>query len=103
MGCDLNPQPYDRESNCGLTTRQDWRTVKICLPVVVVDVVDVDGAEGEWDVDDDEDEEKDHDVEDHVGHADDDRTRLAPHQTDLSFVIYFKIKLYLKRLQSNLS
>ena len=48
-------------------------------PVVVVDVVDVDGAERERDVDDDEDEEEDHDVEDHVGHADDDRTRLTPH------------------------
>jgi len=38
-------------------------------PVVTVDVVDVDGAEGEWDVDDDEDEEEDHHVQDHVRHA----------------------------------
>ncbi len=38
-------------------------------PVIAVDVVDVDGAEGEWDVDDDEDEEEDHHVQDHVRHA----------------------------------
>lgn len=38
-------------------------------PVVTVDVVDVDGAEGEGDVDDDENEEEDHHVQDHVRHA----------------------------------
>ena len=60
----------------------------VCLPVIAVYVVDVDGAEGEGDVDDDEDEEEDHDVEDHVRHADDDRTRLTPHQPDLNQFLF---------------
>ena len=46
-------------------------------------LVDVDNTEGEADVHDDKDEEEDEDVDDHVGHADDDRTRLPPHQAKL--------------------
>ena len=46
-------------------------------------LVDVDDAEGEADVHDDKDEKEDEHVDDHVGHADDDRTRLPPHQTKL--------------------
>ena len=48
--------------------------VEFVCPLVWVDSVDVDHAEGERDVDDDEDEEENHDVEDHVRHADDYRT-----------------------------
>ena len=39
------------------------------LPVLFVDAVDIDSAEGEADVDDDEDEEKDQHVDYHVCHT----------------------------------
>jgi hypothetical protein len=57
-------------------------------------LVYVDDAEGEADVDDDEDEKEDEDVNDHVGHADDDRSSLPPHQSalirDRTFKNYFE-------------
>ena len=58
----------------------DW---KLLLPVLIVDTVDVDGAEGEADVDDDKDEEEDKDVHHHVAHRDDDWSYLPVHQPDL--------------------
>ena len=63
--------------------RERTKSFQVTKPLFAVDVVDVDGAEREGDVDDDEDEEEDHHVQDHVGHADDDGTRLAPHQANL--------------------
>ena len=53
------------------------------LPVLFVDTIDVDCAEGEADVDNDEDEEEDKDVHHHVAHGDDDRSYLSVHQPDL--------------------
>ena len=53
------------------------------MPVLIVDTVDVDGAEGEADVDDDKDEEEDKDVHHHVAHGDDDGSYLPVHQPNL--------------------
>ena len=57
--------------------------MKLLLPVLIIDTVDIDGAEGEADVDDDEDKEEDKDVHHHVAHRDDDRSNLPVHQADL--------------------
>ena len=53
-------------------------------PVVIVDLVDIDNHQGEADVDNDEDEEEDQNVNDHVGHGDDDRASLPPHEPCLN-------------------
>ncbi len=50
---------------------------------ILTHLVYVDDAEGEADVDDDEDEKENEDVNDHVGHADDDGSSLPPHQPPL--------------------
>ena len=52
-------------------------------PVVVVNLVHVHSDQGEADVHNQEDEEKDKDVDYHVGHWDDDRASLSPHQPSL--------------------
>ena len=53
-------------------------------PVFPIDIIDIDCAESERDVNNDKNEEKNHDIKDHVGHADDDWTGLAPHETHLA-------------------
>ena len=53
-------------------------------PVVIVNLVDIDNHQGEADIDDDKDEEEDQDINDHVGHGDDDRSRLSPHEPCLN-------------------
>ena len=55
-------------------------------PVVVVDLVHVDSDQSEAGVDYQEDEEEDEDVNDHVGHGDDDWTSLSPHQPSLKSI-----------------
>jgi hypothetical protein len=55
----------------------------ITLLVPPPHLVDVDSTEGEADVYDDEDEEEDENINDHVGHADDDGSCLPPHQPSL--------------------
>ncbi len=61
---------------------------------ILIYLVDVDDAEGEADVYDDEDEKEDEDVNDHVGHADDDGSSLSPHQPAL--IRDQTLKLFLK-------
>ena len=53
-------------------------------PVVVINFVNIHNHQGEADVDNNEDEEEDEDVNDHVGHGDDNRPGLSPHQTSLN-------------------
>lgn len=57
--------------------------VEELCPVLIVDAVDVDRAQGEADVDNDEDEEEDKDVNNHVAHGDDDRPDRSVHQPSL--------------------
>ena len=52
--------------------------------VVVINLVDIDNHQGEADVDDNEDKEEDEYINDHVGHGDDNRPRLSPHETSLN-------------------
>ena len=52
-------------------------------PVFPIDIINIDCAESERNVNNDKNEEKDHDIKDHVGHADDDWTGLTPHETHL--------------------
>ena len=53
-------------------------------PVVVINLVNIDNHQGEADVDDNEDKEEDEYINDHVGHGDDNRPRLSPHETSLN-------------------
>lgn len=57
--------------------------VEVGGPGVGVDVVDVDGGDGEGEIDDEEEEEENDDVVRHVGYADNDGPRGAPHEAAL--------------------
>ena len=51
--------------------------------VIVINIINVDCTESEADVNNNKDEKENHDINNHVGHGDDDRPSLSPHKASL--------------------
>ena len=51
--------------------------------VIIINIIDVNSTKREADVNDDKYEEENHDIDNHIGHWDDDGSSLPPHQASL--------------------
>ena len=60
-------------------------SVEMLGPIHIIGAVNVNHTQSERNVDDDKNQEEDQDVQDHVRHANDDRTRRPPHQSSLNW------------------
>ena len=64
--------------------------VEELCPIIIIDVIDVNGTEGKADIDDNEDEEENKNIDDHVSHRYDDWPCLTPHQPSLKSKTQYK-------------
>ena len=59
-------------------------SVEMLGPIHVISTVNVNHAQRERNVNDDKNQEENQNIQDHVRHANDDRTRGPPHQSSLN-------------------